>query len=559
MIYSGTEAINMYLMQLGPDKIKEVYVGDILVWPDYGEHLNPNGHEYVDMGEAGIWASCNVGATKPEEYGQYFQWADNKGWYDNEIGYTGRLFRGKEYKWAKTTGSSTVNYRTYTVSKYCVDDAYGDIDNKLIIEPSDDGALTNMGGDWRVPTRAEWDKLFDLCNAQFTTRNGVKGTLLTLKTGSSKSIFLPAAGKAFNDRVIWAGDYCDYTVSDDYTGVHSKSFHCSSSYFNFDDFLVYREEGMPIRAILKRTADKSLLPETVTLIASGDGTVGFTSGGGYSLISKKTYGSNIKAYAKPDYEGGFIRWSNGSTDNPYIVSDISDEVLTAHFKMKSKTITIKSESNGRVWFNNLEDSTEALTEVSREFAIGDTATLYAYPDTGSVFDGWNSGDAEVSKDNPYIFTVDEFSASEYTASFIQGKESYKLEKVLGPNTAKGYPEYIDIYLYRYVGDVKQEAISLENLEIIINFTKISVEGTNGTSAGVARVMQSISGKNKEKLTLAPASWQIVTNEGFANPELPDAMAGNWCHGTVTIKYNSKSPYTDFSFSYLLDDNTVDKL
>ena len=103
-----------------------------------------NGHEYVDLGLPSRikWATCNVGATTPEEYGDYFAWGetepkDNYDW--------------STYKWCNESNA--------TMTKYCTDSSYGTVDNKTVLELEDDAAYVNWGGNWRMPTKAELDEL----------------------------------------------------------------------------------------------------------------------------------------------------------------------------------------------------------------------------------------------------------------------------------------------------------------------------------------------------------------------------------------------------------------
>lgn len=150
-----------------------------------------NGYDFVDMGEAGIWATCNIGANSPEEYGLYFAWGETIG-YPNGKG-------DKKFTWE--------NYRFGTQNNLT---KYNSIDGLKTLEPEDDAAYVNMGGDWRIPTREEFQALYDACNTIWTTQNGVYGRLFTLKTDSSKQLFFPAAGfvnSIFMDSVGYSGFY----------------------------------------------------------------------------------------------------------------------------------------------------------------------------------------------------------------------------------------------------------------------------------------------------------------------------------------------------------------
>ena len=108
-----------------------------------------NGHEYVDLGlPSGIkWATCNVGATTPEEYGDYFAWGETqpKDYYD-----------WSTYKYC--------NGDEYSITKYCTRSTYGTVDIKTTLELSDDAARVNWGGKWRMPTIEEQKELLVLPN-----------------------------------------------------------------------------------------------------------------------------------------------------------------------------------------------------------------------------------------------------------------------------------------------------------------------------------------------------------------------------------------------------------
>lgn len=136
---------------------------------------NLNGHEYVDLGlPSGIlWATCNIGSTNPEDYGDYFAWGE----------------------------TTTHNWRTYRwgedkkFTKYCNNSEYGNngyTDNLTILEASDDVATVNWGQGWRMPTYDDFEELKNNCTSTWTTLNGVNGRIFTGLNGNS--IFMPAAG-----------------------------------------------------------------------------------------------------------------------------------------------------------------------------------------------------------------------------------------------------------------------------------------------------------------------------------------------------------------------------
>ena len=154
-----------------------------------------NGYEYVDLGLSVKWATCNVGANSPEEYGEYFAWG--------EVG-PKSIYDWSTYK--HCNGSDT------TLTKYNYSSSNGTVDNKTTLELSDDAARANWGGSWRMPTDAELTELKDNCTWTWTTQNGVNGYKVT-SDKNGKSIFLPAAGYRNDNSLLNAGGYGYYRSS----------------------------------------------------------------------------------------------------------------------------------------------------------------------------------------------------------------------------------------------------------------------------------------------------------------------------------------------------------
>ena len=114
-------------------------------------------HEYVDLGlpSGTLWATCNVGASKPEDYGNYFSWDEGK------------------------------------------------------------TAAANWGNGWDMPSKEQWEELKENTKSSWTTRNGVNGRLFTASNGNS--IFLPAAGGRWDSELYGAGSYGYYWSRSLYT------------------------------------------------------------------------------------------------------------------------------------------------------------------------------------------------------------------------------------------------------------------------------------------------------------------------------------------------------
>ena len=151
---------------------------------------DPAEGDWVDLGlpSGTIWATRNVGASAPEDYGDYFAWGETepKDYYD-----------WSTYKWCNGTYS--------TLTKYCTNSSYGldgFMDNKTELDPSDDAACAHYPGG-RMPSLEQIKELWDNCTLQWTQRNGVNGQLVTGPNGNT--MFLPAAGYRRDESLNNAG------------------------------------------------------------------------------------------------------------------------------------------------------------------------------------------------------------------------------------------------------------------------------------------------------------------------------------------------------------------
>ena len=140
--------------------------------------IPPDDVQAVDLGLSVKWASCNIGAISPEEYGAHFAWGETQP--KSDYGWS-------TYKYYQSYGPNS------WLTKYITDSSTSMVDNKTVLDPQDDAAHVNWGGSWRMPTDEEWTELRDNCTWTWTSKNGVNGSLVTSKT-NDKSIFLPAAG-----------------------------------------------------------------------------------------------------------------------------------------------------------------------------------------------------------------------------------------------------------------------------------------------------------------------------------------------------------------------------
>ncbi len=194
-------------------------------------------HEYVDLGlpSGTKWATCNVGANAPEEYGDYFAWGETQ---PKDI-----------YDW------STYQYcmgDQYMLTKYCTDASCGYngfVDNLTTLLAEDDAATANWGSGWRMPTDEECNELYQNTTVTLTTQNGVNGRLFTAANGNS--LFLPAAGYRDGGSLGRTGDYGLFWSGSLYTDNPSSAwfFYFISNDFGMNgDHRYYGQSVRPVRS-----------------------------------------------------------------------------------------------------------------------------------------------------------------------------------------------------------------------------------------------------------------------------------------------------------------------
>ena len=144
----------------------------------------------VDLGLSVKWATRNVGASSPEEYGNYYAWGET---------FAKSNYDWSTYKWCKG------NYTTLT--KYNTDSDYGTVDHRTVLDLSDDAAHMNWGSKWRMPTEEEWFELRNKCTWTWTRQGGKNGYKVIGSNGNS--IFLPAAGCCVGS-VLYDAVSCGY-------------------------------------------------------------------------------------------------------------------------------------------------------------------------------------------------------------------------------------------------------------------------------------------------------------------------------------------------------------
>lgn len=197
-------------------------------------------HEWVDLGlpSGTKWATYNVGATKPEEYGDYFAWG--------EI-----LPKSEEYTWG-TYKYCTADYdaenNTYT---NIVMTKYNATDGKTLLDATDDAATANWGSNWRMPTVSEIRELIDNCTWENTTQDGVQGWRAVGTNGNS--VFFPNAGQRFGTYLYnCVGVYGAYWTTGCGSGSSSEiaiEFYCFNNYNNVEISSSQRSRGNCVRPV----------------------------------------------------------------------------------------------------------------------------------------------------------------------------------------------------------------------------------------------------------------------------------------------------------------------
>ena len=172
----------------------------------------------------------NIGASQPSDYGLYFAWGDTQGYTAEQVG-SGegqKYFGWADYKHGNGTSSPGATGMTN----------YNETDGKTILKASDDAAVANWGGSWRMPTADEFKALHNAAYTALTKVNNVYGILCTHKTDSSKTLFFPAAGGCNSGSVKGVGGYGYYWSSSlgtyDRQSAYYLSFNSGSASWNSD-------------------------------------------------------------------------------------------------------------------------------------------------------------------------------------------------------------------------------------------------------------------------------------------------------------------------------------
>lgn len=276
---------------------------------DNKEHVSGShqGHDYVDLGlpSGTLWATCNVGSSRPEGYGDYFAWGETE---------TKENYYWETYMWCEGTEDTQI--------KYCTNSAYGIVDNKTILELADDVAHVNWGGNWRIPTEEEQNELRTKCTWVWGENNGVNGYIV--KGNNGNSIFLPAAGIRFKYSSLYTntvGQYWNTSIS---TSNGSSYLHFSSNYIFLSTS--HRFDGFSVRPVI---SNNSIGPDTLVQPIKYKVSFDANDGSGESSsidVSRSEKVILLNKFVRDGYV--FLNW-NTEADGSGLSYENAEEIMVA--------------------------------------------------------------------------------------------------------------------------------------------------------------------------------------------------------------------------------------
>ena len=304
------------------------------------------GHEAVHLGLSVKWATCNVGASSPEGTGDFYAWGETE--------------PKSNYSWTTyqlCNGSST------SLTKYNTKTDYGTVDNKTQLELSGDAARATLGGNWRMPTEADWTELRDNCTWTWTTQNGVNGYRVASKKNSN-SIFLPAAGFRSESTLGGAGGGGNYWSSTLYTNKPSTAYYVRFNQSDVGWYCTDRYYGLSVRPVYGEIVE-------VSSISLDKSSASLNVGESLTLtaIIKPSNASNKS-----------VTWSSSNTS----VATVSSIGVVTAKAAGTATITVTTSDGGKtatcsvtVQAKTVSVTGVSLNKSSLSMTVGDTQTLTA--------------------------------------------------------------------------------------------------------------------------------------------------------------------------------------
>ena len=284
-----------------------------------------NTHDYVDLGLSVLWATCNLGAEKPEDYGNYYVWGETED--KNSYGW-------ETYKYCQGTENSITKYN--------------DTDGLTELELADDAAYVNWGSAWRIPSEKEWQELVNNTESAWTTENGVNGYKFTASNGNY--IFLPAAGAHSKSRLFDDGGQGHYASRTLKYPISTWQLNFVPTYVVVDYYA--REYGYTVRPVtdgrggtIYAAGDTYTTNSNVTLCAQWEKvyTIAYDANGGTGAPEAQTKvdGEDLSISTnKPMREGYYFAGWNTAADGTgtnyapgAIYSANADVTLYAQWKL----------------------------------------------------------------------------------------------------------------------------------------------------------------------------------------------------------------------------------
>ena len=316
---------------------------------DKGVEFKP--FPYVDLGLSVLWATCNLGASVPEEYGNYYAW--------------GEVEPKDEYGTATYIHVQDGSFSH--ILKYNTLASCGVVDNKTTLDFEDDAAHVALGGNWRMPSKLEQQELLDNCTVTKKTLNGVAGYQFTstVEGYTDKSIFIPNAGFAgtgYQDLqtdglIIWSNSLC---VGDAISLTSAWDIFVSSTrspFLNANS----RDAGQSIRPVYQ-PEDAVILPENIYLGCS-------------ELTLKPSESVQLSPVINPHYATDkSVTWTSS---NPGVATVDENGVVVASSRATG-TATITAQTvNGKK-----SSCTVKVTGDYTNLSLGGSANCYVVPSTG---------------------------------------------------------------------------------------------------------------------------------------------------------------------------------
>lgn len=330
--------------------------------------------EAIDLGLSVKWASFNLGASKPEEYGHYYSWGELMPKLDYSL---------ETYRWGDPPSK------------------YNQTDGLRVLEPEDDVAHMILQGNWRMPTTEEDEELYTMCTREYIQVNGVYGYKFTGPNGNS--IFLPTSGlydgSSYLDGVNeWAWYWSSTLDSSDYSCA--RGFHFASDSFNYGDGDHNRCDGHVIRPVEDSGGSVPAGPNGMVYYTSSDGSI-------VTPYSADGFGARIVSNEYVDGRG-VISFNRD-------VTSIGSYAFQNCDGLTSITIPDSVTNIGRFAFYQCTDLSGGLTIPAGVVSIGDSAFQGCAGMTDITFlnETPPSGSASMFSDAGFLIYVPEGSVDTY--------------------------------------------------------------------------------------------------------------------------------------------------